>query len=980
MRRKRGASLAFLSFVSVLLVFAGQATAQSRLGEIRGQITDERGGAIVGARLSLVSADGGEKTTLTNQEGTYTLKALAPGAYILRISAEGFGPYENADIRLSAGQKYVLDVQLKVALAKEDVNVSSETALSTEADNNADALVLRGEQLDVLPDDRADLASALQALAGPSAGPNGGEIFVDGFSGARLPRKSSIREVRINQNPFSAEFDRIGFGRIEILTKPGTSEFEGEALFYFNDESLNARNPYTPSRAPYQSRTFEFSLSGPIVKKRASFSFDYENQGIDGNAYINALTLDQSLNVVPAIQSVVTPRRSHEVEPRIDWQMSKNHTLVAVYEFGPSVSRLSGIGGFTLPSRAFDSSSREHQFRLTETAVLNSSAVTETRFQFRYDRGEQKGDNSVPALNVLDAFNGGGSQAGPSLNRRKFYAFYNSTTISRGGHVLRFGGRLRRANVTDVSRSNFGGTFTFAGGDAVVLDANNAVVRDERGLPRFEQISSLERYRRTLLFTRPGAPPRPAGVTDQELGLFPTQFSISGGNPQVEVAQTDVSGFIQDQWHARPNLMVGLGVRYEWQTNIRSDLNFAPRVNFAWSPGAGKGGAQGRAVVRGGVGIFYERVNENLTLQATRFDGSRQRQYVVTDPLVLATYPNVPTVESLAAFAVPQTLRRKGDDLRTPYLVQAAISYERQLPYKTTAAVTYTNTRSLHLLRSRNANAPLPGTFVEGVRGSGVRPFGNTGNVFAFESSGVFRQNQLILTLSNRLNKKFFLHATYALSSARSDTDGAGSFPADSYDLSGEYGRSSIDTRHRFTVESTLNVAWGLRLTPFFIVSSGRPFNITTGRDTNGDTLFTERPAFATSQTAATDLLETPWGRFDLNPTAGAKLIPRNYGEGPLFAAMNLRVSKTVGLNEIGNLFGGNDKPAAKSEEDESSYKLTFSVQAQNLFNRTNNSLPVGNASSPFFGRSTSTLGGYGEENRSSAGNRRVTGQIRIEF
>lgn len=978
MRLTKIISLIILSTISALLVSLPQARAQGQDIEIHGQVTDERGGAIVGASVTLISLTGAQKTTLTDQQGSYRFKALVPGTYTLSVSAQGFGLYENNELKISAGQRNVLDIQLKVVLPDEQVAVSTDRPVSTEPEGNADALVLRGETLDVLPDDPDDLANALQALAGPSAGPTGGEIFVDGFSGARLPTKASIREVRVNQNPFSAEFDRIGYGRIEILTKPGTNEFGGEALFNFNDESLNARNPYTITRAPYQVRSLDLSISGPIVKNRLSFFFDLEYRGIDDNAYINALVLDSSLHVVPYVQSALASRRSQERQPRIDWQINKNHTLVAVFEFNPSHLRNSGLGGFTLPTRAYDISAYERQFRLTETAVLNTNVVTETRLQLRTDRAEQKGDNSTPALNVLEAFNGGGDQTGPSLNRRRLFALYNNTTLSKGTHVLRFGARLRNIKVNDDSRSNFGCTFTFAGGDAVELDANNQVVTDASGNPRIQQISSIERYRRTVLFTSPGAPAKPAGISDQDLGVGPTQFSVSGGNPLVAITQSDVSGFIQDQWSAKSNLTITLGLRYEWQTNIQSNFNFAPRLAFAWSPGAGGNQRQQKTVVRGGFGIFYDRINDNLTLQAERFNGVNQQQYVVSDPLVLSTYPSVPTLAILNAFALPQTLRRKAGDIRTPYLMQSAISYERQLPYKSTISVTYINTRSRHLLRSRNINAPLPGTFIVGVRNSGVRPFGNAGNIYEFESSGVFHQNQLLLTLDNRFNKKFFLHATYALSSARSNTEGVGSFPANTYDLSGETGRSSIDARHRLTVEGTVSAPWGLRLTPFFIVSTGRPFNITTGRDTNGDTLFTERPAFATSLTTQANLLETPWGSFDLNPPAGAGLIPRNYGEGPSFAAMNLRVSKTFSLIEIGNLFG-KSKPDPKAK-DENPYKLTFSIQAQNIFNRTNKNLPVGNASSPFFGQSTATLGGYGEENRSSAGNRRITGQIKIEF
>jgi hypothetical protein len=964
--------------LAILTVLAPQVPAQrTKGGEIHGTVTDEQGSAIFGAAVTLVSRSGQEKTAQTDQQGAYSLKLLAADAYTMRVSAKGFGPYENTDLQISSTQSQALDIQLKVAFVVEKVTVASNQTINSEPDNNADALVLRGTQLEILPDDADDLASALQALAGPAAGPSGGEIFVDGFSGARLPLKSSIREVRINQNPFSAEFDRVGFGRIEILTKPGSGEFQGEAQFNFNDESLNARNPFATTRAPYQVRSLDFSITGPIIKNRASFSFDLEYRGLDDNAYINALVLDSSLNVVPFIQTVLTPRRSQERQPRIDWQINKNNTLIVVFEFNPSHAPRAGIGGFTLPSRAYETTGYERQFRVTETAVLSPHTVTETRLQVRYDRGEQKVAIVAPALNVQDSFNGGGDQSGPSLNKRHFFALYNNTTLTHGSHVLRFGGRVRHVQIDDASRANFGGTFTFAGGNAVILNANNEVVRDPAGNPLFDQISSIERYRRTLLFSKPSGVPKPPGVTDQDLGTGPAQFSITTGSPQVSIAQTDISGYLQDQWNIRPNFTLNFGLRYEWQNNIQSNLNFAPRAALAWSPGA-KSGAPSKSVVRLGGGIFYERVNENLTLQEARFNGINQQQYVVTDPAILANFPVVPTPTILSGFALPQTIRRKASDLRTPYLIQLAGGYERQLPFKATASVMYVHSRSLHTLRSRNVNAPLPGTYIEGMPNSGVRPFGNTGNIIEFESSGVFNQNQLILTFDNRLSKKLALHGTYALSSARGDTDGVGTFPSNTYDLSNEYGRSSVDVRHRVTVEGTVLAPWGLRLTPFFIVSSGRPFNIVIGRDANGDAFFTERPAFATGQTKPGDLLVTEWGRFDLNPNAGTPPIPRNFGSGPMFASMNLRVSKTMSVNEMMGLFQGNRPRPGK--KDESPYKMTFSLQAQNLLNRTNRDLPVGNASSPFFGQSTATLGGYGEGNRSSAGNRRITAQIKLEF
>ena len=135
----------------------------------------------------------------------------------------------NKPVNITGGGNFVLPIQMLVAGNKEEITVADEntTTLSVEPDNNATALVLRGEDLAALPDDPDDLSDALQALAGPGAGPNGGSIYIDGFSGGQLPPKESIREIRINQNPFSAEYDRLGFGRIEILTKPGSDKVRG---------------------------------------------------------------------------------------------------------------------------------------------------------------------------------------------------------------------------------------------------------------------------------------------------------------------------------------------------------------------------------------------------------------------------------------------------------------------------------------------------------------------------------------------------------------------------------------------------------------------------------------------------------------------------------------------------------------------------------------------------------------------------------
>lgn len=987
----RSISVTFVFVLCVAYVFAQQSS-----GSLRGQVVDEFGGLIIGSTVTVTDANGVEKTGVTDKEGQYVVSGLAPGKYIVKASAPGFALLKNTEIEIGAGKRVELKITLNVSLEKEEVSVSSDSPVSTEPENNAGAIVLRGADLDSLPDDPDELAAALQALAGPSAGPNGGQFFIDGFTGGRLPPKESIREIRINQNPFSAEYDRLGFGRVEIFTKPGTDKLRGQGFFNFTDESLNSRNPFAANRAPYQAHQYGGNLSGPVIKKKASFFLDFERREIDDNAIINAIVLDLSDPTLPAIpfsEAVVTPQRRTTFSPRFDYQVNAKNTIVARYTYTRSSVIDAGIGGFSLPERAYDTSSTEQSFQLTETAILTPTVVNETRFQYLRNRFRQEGNNTQTTIVVSDAFIGGGSQVGHSFNNADRWELQNNTSWVVGRHSLKAGGRIRGVHITDFSQNNFGGTYLF---------------------------TSLDQYRRTLM-----------GIA------IPTQLTIAGGSPQASVSQLDFGVYLQDDWRVRPNMTLSLGLRYESQNNIGSNLNFAPRLAFAWSPGAG-GARQPKTVLRGGLGVFYDRVNENLTLQADRFDGGAdsQVQFIVSNfnangAALLAQYPIPPTLAQLNTLGLPQTTRLLETTLQAPYTIQAAISVERQLPLKFTLSTTFVSSRTLHLLRSRNINTPLPGTFDPAVPGSGVRPYGTVNNIFEYEASGTLNQNQLIVTLNNRFNLNFSLFGTYVFGKASGDTDGAQTFPANTYDLSTEYGRSSFDVRHRLFIGGSFGAPWlwGIRLNPFVIASSGRPFNITIGRDTNGDTLFTERPAFAPAGADCSSPLVrcTSFGNFILSPLAGQEIIPRNYGTGPAFFVVNLRASKTFGFGDMssssaagqgaspsdgsagrgrggrggggggrGGGGGGGGRGAAPggalssatlfgggnaSRAAEKRYNLTFSVQVSNLLNSTNAGTPIGNLLSPFFGESNATAGGFGfGGGNAGAGNRRIEAQLRFNF
>jgi hypothetical protein len=945
---------------------------------LRGRVTDDVGDVIVGATVVLVDSNGREKVTATNGEGRYVFSGLAPGAYTLRVSALGFAGYERKAVEVAPSLLEPLNIKLSVFL-KDEVTIGSEAALSTDPESDASALILRGRDLNVLPDNPESLAAFLQAMAGTSAGIGGGQIVVDGFTRGRLPPKDSIREIRINRNSYSAEFDRPGNGRIEVFTKPGTSKIHGGVFASFNDESLNTRNPFAPARAPFQSRFFGGNLSGPLAGKRASYFINVSRYETDSNAVINATVLDPALNIVRLNQALLVPQHSTTFTPRIDFQLNKTHSLVGRYTYSRSRSKNAGIGEFSLLSRAYNSSNTEHSLQLSETAILSTKMINEMRFQYARRLRRQDGDNSVPTISVLDAFTGGGAQVGRSFTNEDVITFHNYTTKMLGGQTIRFGGQLRGIRVENNSPANFGGTYTFAGGLAPQLGANNTVVRDANGQPVLVPVTSIERYRRTLLFQRQGLTP----AEIRALGGGATQFSIAGGNPRATVSQTEISAFVQDDWRVRTNLTLSAGLRYEVQTNISSKLNYAPRLSLAWSPGASKT-RQPKVVIRGGFGIFYNRFGEDFTLQARRFNGVNQLRFIVTDVEILDLYPVVPSVTSLTAFAVPQTIRRVSDDLRSPYTIQSSVSVERQLPRNTTLSATFTSMRTLHVLRSRNINAPLPRTFIPGVRNSGVRPYGNVGNIFEFESGGVLNQKQLTVNASNRFDSRFTLFATYVLNKAESNTDGAGTFPANTFDLSTEYGRSALDIRHQFYVGGSISAPYGISLNPFIIVHSGIPFNITSGRDTNGDTIFSERPALAMDLNKP-GVVVTRFGVFDPNPDPTQVIIPRNYGEGPGFVTVNLFLSKEFSLGggsargrALASSTGGQRAGARPSSE--TPYKMTLSLQVQNLLNHTNLGMPIGNLTSPFFGQSLWSAGDSGFGGSNPAGNRRIEAQLRFSF
>jgi hypothetical protein len=953
---------------------------------LRGQVTDESGALVPGAKVSVNAAGGAAKATKSDEGGAYNLTGLAPGDYSVQASAPRLVQTQPAKIALKPGPQ-VLNLVLRVAAMSERVTVTENgpTPVSTDAANNASALVLSGADLDALPDDLDDLAADLQALAGPSAGPNGGTIFVDGFSGGQLPPKESIREIRINQNPFSAEYDKLGYGKIEIFTKPGSDKYRGSAQWNFANDFWNTRNPYSPEKAYFLLNEFEGNAGGPLTAK-SSFTVDAQRNMVDNGSIFDTVTVNpQTLAIQPLAGVLVTPGRYTNVSPRIDYQVSQNQTLMFRYGITHSDVQDNGIGGFDLVSRGYHSQFTNQTVQAADTVVLGS-AVNETRFQFYRSATQAIANSTSPTIQVLQSFNGGGATLGRTFDAQNSYELQNYTSIVKGPHAWRFGIRLRGQTDDNVSPQNFNGTFTFAGGTlAPVLNAEN------QPLPEMAPITSIESYRRTLLFQQLGDTP----AQIRALGGGATQFSIATGAAELAVHQFDGAIFAGDEWRARPNFTLSWGLRYEAQTNMHDWRDIAPRLAIAWAPG-GSGKKAARTVLRAGFGTFYDRFALANTMAAERYNGLVQQQIVVSNP---DFYPAVPSPAALAGFQSTQVIQEIGSRLRAPYILQSAVSMERQLPANTTLAVTYTNSHGLHVLRSEDINAPRTGTYDPNVPNSGVFPLGHPGAVDLMESSGLYNQNQLISNVNSKLNSGFSLFGFYVFNRARSNTDGIGTFPANPYSGAGEYGPAATDVRHRVTVGGSINLKWAVRISPFVVMQSGAPFDITSGNDAYGTTLFNARPGIATDLSKP-GLIQTAYGLLDPNPGPGETILSRNYGRGPGQYNVNLRISKTIGFGRergaAAGTSGGSVSGAGAAMQAATGrglggiigtpstshrFNVSIGLSIRNLLNHTNPGPIIGNITSPYFGTANQIAGAQnGEGFYETANNRRLESQIKFTF
>ena len=926
--------LRLLGLLTVLLLsfLPSRRIAAQAAATLHGVVVDPSGAMIPGAAITLAA---GKQTqhTESGKDGSYVFAQLAPGTYTVSVTAKGFAALAVSQVVLAPGADKALKLTLSLPVEKQQVEVSGESqSVGLSPDQNSSAVVIKGGDLDALSDDPDELQNELQALAGPAAGPSGGQIFIDGFEGEQIPPKSSILEIRVNQNPFSAEFDRIGYGRVEIITKPGSQKFNGSMAGFESTSGLNTGNPILAREAsaagqstPVQQPSYDFfamfgNVTGPLTKHAAyffnAFGMDRQTQAI-----IDAINpANPSANL---IQAFANPSSILSLNPRVDFQLGAKNTITVRDSFFRSAATGTGVGTLNLPQQAMNSNDKENTLQVGDTILVNPKLVNETHFQWRRIRSEQNAAFLTPAVTVQGAFTEGGNSSGTTQDHQDDFELQNYSTATAGSHALRFGTRLRAYRDANYSTGSANGTYTFS-----------SLAAFQAGTPSL--------YSQTVI-----------------------------SNALARATLFDAALFLQDDWKVSPGLVASLGLRWETQNRIHDHSDWGPRLAFAWSPGyKGKGAA--KTVVRGGYGWFYNRFTvpnsfgsaaSPYVIEAIHDNGINQKSYVVDHPSFYN--PNAAEPESVlqASGATVPSYHTIDQHFHAALDMQGGIGVDRQIMKNLTGNITYLYTQGVHQYLTDNITAPDfdPATYT--ITGPAPAVYN-----YQFQSGGFYRQQQLIMSANAHFKHLGFM-TNYTLNSAKSDTQGATSVPSVERDPGYDFGRAGFSIRNRFFLLLTYNAPLGIIFAPLLSAQSGTPYNFTVGSDLTGNNQFNARPTYGTC--GAAGVVSTSYGCFDTNPAGkNETIVPYDMGTGPANFVLHMRASKTIGVGphkkaDEGDQFqntsvngrglSGNGGSVKLDEKLPRKFNITFVAVALNVFNVVNWGPPNGVLESPLFNK-TQTL------------------------
>ena len=850
-----------LPFFITILILAANLFAQSQAttGNIEGRVLDPNGAVVPNVNVSATNKDNGfGKTVLADAEGNYVFLLLPPGKYTVEAkAASGFQPATYENVTVNVGGKTSLEITLSVGSGTTVVDVIAE-GQGVETSRTSIASTVDERRVINLPTNGRNFLDFVTLTPGIVRDPTragdlsvGGQkgtfnsIQVDGTSSdntffgqssgrtgsGRAPSQFSIdtvKEFQVNQNGFSAEFGRAAGAVINVVTKSGTNRFTGSAFEYFRDESLNARSPVLVAanrpRPAGQINQFGGTFGGPIRKDKVFFFGAYEGQ----RSNLPNPVVVRSLPFAPAsVQTLLGPKvASYNIDRKQDTYLGKvdfninekNQVWVRFNQQNFTGTNLENSGTLSAVEHTGNSNVKTSALTSQWTHTITPTFINEFRFQFSRDREPGLANSDQPEVSVTA--NAGGINDGTfSFGRNNFsprettitrYQFINNQTYLTGNHTIKYGVDLLFDKIFNFFPGLFSGSYTFSNVSVTEIGATTSTPITAydalaRGIP--------SRYRQS--FAGAGTTGGTTKPNNREYGFF-----------------------VQDDWRVSPKLTLNLGLRYDYQTIAKPPIqnpnaallaagfdtsfqpkdknNLAPRIGFAYA-------FNEKTVLRGGYGMFFARTTAILTGTAHSQNGI---QVIAVDiacranlnlPNNCPTYPNVFTAPPTGATLAPINLYLFDKNYKQPFTHQARLQFEREIFANTTFSVQYTMFRGQDLSRTRNANLSAPVATVAATpsgesftfqRFSNPRPIGTFQRISLFESTAKSFYQGLTFELNRRFSNRWQFNTSYTLSKAKDDkpdqtsvVPGGGDdakIAENQFDLSGEYGRSDLDVRHRF--------------------------------------------------------------------------------------------------------------------------------------------------------------------------------------
>lgn len=876
----------FAGFLTMLFASALMFGQQPCIAGLRidGIITDPTGAVIPGAQVQAVN---GDKTT-TDAAGRFVLPCISTESTTITVTAEGFAQRTAKANRSSQGIAHI-NLQLAVANVQTDVQVNA-GGTGVDSGYGGATTVLNTTDVQRLPDDPDDLLRELQGLASDAGGdPISTQVVVDGFQNASaMPPKGSIASIRVNPDIFLPEYQTPLWsgGRIEITTKAGADSFHG-ALFFTNSNSVfNATDPFSTISTPAGKQRYGFELSGPIVAKKVDFALALEKRNIDEFNVVNAVTLDANGNQTPLHQTVAAPQRLWIASGRGDWQVTPKDLVTL--SFSANVNNLGnqGVGGLVTSEAGYSSLASEYDLRLLNTQTLGANLLHETRIGYTWKRSEQTPVSTAPSLQVAGDFTGGGATSQNLNNRQRDLEIDDDVMMTRGKHSWKFGAQSLGVFIHNYDPNTFNGAYVFGGGSAPILDANN------NPTGQTATISGMEQYRRALLNL-------PGGT--------PTTYQVTTGTPLVPLTIWELGLYAQDTIRLAPQLSLSAGLRYQLQTTPNSFDNFRPRIGLSWSPDKKQ-----TWVIHLRAGLFTGLADPSIPTEVYRLNGIRQQQQTVYSPSY--SDPLTPIPGSIQVSTVNRFSPSFG---QVPNMQLNAI-VEHDFSHHWHAQASYNFGAEWEGVRLININAPMvPGEIgVAPDPASALlapRSIAPNQNINQYQTYGHNRGTYAFVSLDQNSYKRFTLHLSYSYLDFKDNT----SPPQSSYSNKGESGRPDWMTRGGPTVFGSVNLPYKVELSSQFTYRPGKPYNITTGTDTNGDGNFNDRPAY--SSVSGPGVYSTRFGLLTTNTVNGD--VPYNIGTMPGTIHLDTNLSRVFNLNSRNR-----DHPRT----------LTFNARSANLLNHTN--------------------------------------------